>query len=279
MKKNKSKNASFTPYVVANWKMNLLYQETEDLIIALREKLKNFYAKCHIIICPSFTSLDRARQLLIASKIELGAQDMFWELSGNYTSQISVKMLRELACHYVMIGHSERKLFASETDETIDRKTVVAVRNGLIPIICVGETREQRRQGVQYMVITDQVKRALRFVNPIFSQEKIIICYEPVWSIYPGQPCQPSQAREMAAAISQALIDLYPEEIAENNFEIIYGGSVDEKNVLNYVDGEIFQGVLVGNASLDSEKFAKIIKNLCYKHKPKEMKLKKEIKK
>jgi triosephosphate isomerase len=270
MKKNKSKNASFTPYVVANWKMNLLYQETEDLIIALREKLKNFYAKCHIIICPSFTSLDRARQLLIASKIELGAQDMFWELSGNYTSQISVKMLRELACHYVMIGHSERKLFASETDETIDRKTVVAVRNGLIPIICVGETREQRRQGVQYMVITDQVKRALRFVNPIFSQEKIIICYEPVWSIYPGQPCQPSQAREMAAAISQALIDLY---------EIIYGGSVDEKNVLNYVDGEIFQGVLVGNASLDSEKFAKIIKNLCYKHKPKEMKLKKEIKK
>ncbi|MFH1367270.1 MAG: triose-phosphate isomerase [Patescibacteria group bacterium] len=277
MKKTKSKKKSFSPYVVANWKMNLMYQETENLIIALREKLKNFYAKCHIVICPSYTVLDRARQLLIASKIELGAQDMFWELSGNYTSQISVKMLRELNCHYVMIGHSERKIYAGETDETIDRKTVVAVRNGIIPIICVGETREQRRQGVQFMVVNDQVKKALRFVNPIFSQERIIICYEPVWSIYPGQPCIPAQAREMAMVIRQALIDLYPEDIVYNNFELIYGGSVEEKNVLNYVDGESFSGVLVGTASLEVEKFSKIIKHLCYRHKPKEIKLKKEI--
>ena len=247
--------------------MNLLYQETEDLIIALRERLKNFYPKCHLVVCPSFPYLDRARQLLIASKIDLGAQDMFWELSGNYTSQISVKMLRELDCHYVIIGHSERKIYAGETDEIVDRKTVVAARNGLIPIVCVGESAEQRRQKVHYMVITDQVKKALRFVNPIFSQEKIIICYEPVWSVYPGQPCDPGKAREMALVIRQALIDLYPEKIVDNNFELIYGGSVDEKNVANYVDGEIFHGVLVGNASLDPERFVKIIKHICYKPK------------
>ncbi|MFA5069973.1 MAG: triose-phosphate isomerase [Patescibacteria group bacterium] len=265
IQKIKGKKSSVSPLVIANWKMNLLYQSTEELIIELREKLKNFHHKCHIVVCPSSVYLDRARQLLIASKIELGAQDAFWELTGNYTSQISVNMLKEFFCRYVIIGHSERRLYTGENDEIVDRKTVTAVRNGLIPIVCVGETQEQRREGVQAMVIADQVKKALRYVNPLFPHERIIIAYEPVWSIYPGQPCHPAQAREVALIVRQALIDSYPESVVDNNIKIVYGGSVNETNVNDYADGSFFQGVLVGNASLQADKLIKIIKNISHK--------------
>ncbi|TFG35177.1 MAG: triose-phosphate isomerase [Parcubacteria group bacterium] len=263
--KKKKKNSPKSPFVVANWKMNLLFEETEELILELRENLKNFRKKCRIVVFTSYTSLDRAREILIASKIELGAQDVFWELEGNFTSQISVKMLNELDCKYVIIGHSERRKYAQETDEMVDRKTVACVRNKLTPIVCVGETREQRRERVHHMVVTDQVKKALRYVSPLFSREEVIIAYEPVWSIYPGQLCEPSQAKEMAMVIRQALIDLYPEEIVEKNFSLIYGGSVNEKNVEDYIDSDGYNGVLIGNASLDANKFTKIINKVCIK--------------
>lgn len=256
----KKKIRKFEPIIVGNWKMNLFYQETEDLIVGLREDLKNYRREATIIVCPSFPYLDRAHELLIASKIKLGAQDVFWEKEGNYTGEVCVEMLKEMGCQYVIIGHSERRNFLRETDEMVDRKTVAALRHQLTPIICVGETKEERRQGIHYMVIDDQVKKALRYVSPIFHNERLIIAYEPVWSIYPGQPCAPNQAKEFAMVIHQTLIDLYPEEVVARNFRIIYGGSVNEKNVLDYVDGEHFSGVLVGNASLAADSFAKIIK-------------------
>ncbi len=254
------KAKKFEPIIVGNWKMNLFYQETEDLIAGLKENLKVFRKDATIIVCPSFPYLDRAHELLIASKIKLGAQDVFWEKDGNFTGEVSVKMLKELGCQYVIIGHSERRGFLGETDEMIDRKAVSALRSKLTPIICVGETKEERRQGIHYMIIHDQVKKALRYVNPVFQNERLIIAYEPVWSIYPGQPCEPNQAKEFAMVIHQALIDLYPHEVVEKSFRVIYGGSINEKNVLDYVDGEHFSGVLVGNASLDADSFTKIIK-------------------
>lgn len=252
----------FEPIIVGNWKMNLDFQGTEDLIVGLRENLKDYRREAAIVVCPSFPYLDRAHELLIASNIKLGAQDVFWEKEGNYTGEVSVKMLKELGCQYVIIGHSERRGFLGETDEMIDRKTVSALRHQLTPIICVGETKEERRQGIHYMVIDDQVKKALRYVNPVFHQERVVIAYEPVWSIYPGQPCEPNQAREFALVINQALIDLYPPEVVERNFRIIYGGSVNEKNVLDYVKDGPFSGILIGNASLDADTFTKIIKKL-----------------
>jgi len=259
IKNKKNKKESI---VVANWKMNLFYQDTEDLIISLREDLKNYRGQTKVVICPSLTYLDRAHEILIASKIKLGAQNVFWEKDGNYTGEISPKMLKELGCQYVIIGHSERRKYLGETDEMIDRKTVNTLRSHLTPIVCVGETKDERRQQVHQMVVTDQVKKALRYLNPIFGREKIIVAYEPVWSIYPGQPCSPEEAKEMSLVIEQALIDLYPEKVIKNNFNIIYGGSINEDNVLDYIDHNHFQGGLVGNASLDHESFYNIIKKL-----------------
>lgn len=250
------------PFVVANWKMNLDISESEELIVSLREGLKDFRGKCEIVACPSFCALERMHQLLIASKIFLGAQNVFWEEKGAYTGETSIRMLKEVGCRFVIIGHSERRKYVHEDDEMIDRKMVTVVKNQLTPILCVGETSEQRRQNVQDLLITDQVKKALRYIQLPLVSQKIIIAYEPVWSIYPGQPCEPDQAKEIALVIKQALIDLYPLKIVENFFRIIYGGSVTFANVNDYVDGEIIQGVLIGNASLEADNFIKIIKKV-----------------
>lgn len=236
--------------------------ESEELIINLREDLKDFRGKCEIVACPSFCALERIHQLLIASKIFLGAQNVFWEEKGAYTGETSIRMLKEVGCRFVIIGHSERRKYVREDDEMIDRKMVTIVKNQLTPILCVGETSEQRRQNVQDLLITDQVKRALRYVQPQLISQKMIIAYEPVWSIYPGQPCEPDQAKEISLVIKQALIDLYPLKIVEDYFRIIYGGSITSENVNYYVDKELIEGVLIGNASLQAENFIKIIKKV-----------------
>jgi len=259
---NKEQEDKSKRIIIANWKMNLFYQPTKDLIARLKKDLDNYSQKVDIVVCPSFPYLEETYKFLKGSGIKLGAQDVFWEVEGNYTGEISPRMLKELGCQYVIIGHSERRKYLKETDEMVDRKTITALRNGLIPIICVGETKDERRQGVHYLVIADQVKKALRYLNPIFKNDKVIVAYEPVWSIYPGQPCEPEEARESAMVVKQTLIDLYPEEIVRNNFRIIYGGSINEKIVLNYIDDKNIQGVLVGSASLKSESFVKIIKKL-----------------
>jgi len=258
----KKSSADNPPIIIANWKMNLFYPETHALIKALVKETKPMGNKAEIVLCPAFIYLKSAQELLANSNLRLGAQDVFWTTKGNYTSQISAEMLMELDCQYVIIGHSERRQYVKEDYEMIDRKTVAAVRHKLTPIVCVGETMAERQQGVEEVVIEDQVKKALRFIDPIFAHEKLIICYEPVWSISPGRPCQPDEAKEMAMVIRQSLINLYPLKVVENNFRIIYGGSVDENNVKDYVDMENLHGVLVGAASLTAEKFLNLIRKL-----------------
>ncbi|MFH0951894.1 MAG: triose-phosphate isomerase [Patescibacteria group bacterium] len=246
--------------VVANWKMNTLIKESSELTSAINKGLSGKSGP-EVIICPPYTSLLAVSEIIKNGSIRLGALDVFWEENGNYTGEISVPMLMEIGVSHVVIGHSERRQHVGETDEMIDRKVTAVLRHQLTPIICVGETADQRRRGVEFTVIAEQVKLALRYKPPPPRDQKIIVCYEPVWSIWPGQPCDPNQAKEAANVVRQSLVDLYPPAVVEDNFQIIYGGSVDPNNVQDYIDQEVINGVLVGTASRKSESFLEIIKN------------------
>ncbi|MFC1662740.1 triose-phosphate isomerase [Patescibacteria group bacterium] len=248
-------------YVVANWKMNTLIEESVKLAEDIKSGLETLTSP-EVIVCPPYLSLISVGEIIKDSSIKLGAQNVFWEDPGNYTGEIAPEMLKEVGVTHVIIGHSERRQNVGETDEMIDKKVAAAIRHQLTPLLCVGETAEERRQGVQHMVITDQVKKALRYIPPPTKRQHLKICYEPVWSIYPGQPCDPDQAKEIATVITQALIDIYPQNVVQENFTIIYGGSVTPENVANYVDREYIHGVLVGTASREPKTFLNIINNI-----------------
>lgn len=249
-------------YIIGNWKM---YPRVADSV-ALTKKIVGSLPRqpCpHIVICPPHPSLSAVAELIRGvPDVQLGAQDVFWEDSGNYTGEVSVPMLEDVSVSHVIIGHSERRRHLAESDEMVDRKVAAVTRHGLVPIICVGETAEQRQQGKQQLVVVDQVKSALRYLPPTPQHHRVIICYEPIWAITPGRPCDPDQAKEMANLIFQTLIDLYPLTMVKPTFRIIYGGSVTPDNVADYVDKEVIYGVLVGTASRNPEAFTGILRHI-----------------
>lgn len=250
------------PLVLANWKMNLSLNEAEALATELKRRAVRLANIVQIVLLPTYTALERVRLIIRSSAIELGAQDVFWAERGNYTGEVSASQLLELGCRWALIGHSERRSFLNENSELIDRKTAAAVQRGLTPVVCVGETRDQRNQSVQDLVVADQVKSAFRYVRPPFRYQRIVVAYEPVWSIYPGQPCAPADAEAMAQVIRQALIDMYDVRIVTENFSIVYGGSVDAGNVRDYVNENRFDGALVGNATLNASIFLQLLEAL-----------------
>ncbi len=247
------------PLILANWKMNLNLAEAEALATELKRRTIRLVDAVQIVLLPTYTALERVRAIIRSTALELGSQDVFWAERGNYTGEVSAGQLLELGCRWALIGHSERRNFLREDAELIDRKTAAAVQRGLTPVVCVGETRDQRNQGVQDLVVADQVKSAFRYVRPPFRYQRIVVAYEPVWSIYPGQPCEPADAQAMAEVIRQALIDVYDVRIVTDNFLIVYGGSVDASNVRDYVNEDGFDGALVGNASLSATTFIQLL--------------------
>lgn len=248
---------------VANWKMNLAVVETEKLTKELSQGLRSLVnEELEIVLCPAFPALDNLSLMLKKenpANLKIGAQDVFWEERGAFTGEVSVKMLKEADCEYVIVGHSERRKNLGETDEMVNKKVKVLLENDLTPIICVGETFEERQKGIRDVVVARQTAAAMDDTE-IFGNKKVIIAYEPVWVIGTGQAVDPEDAEHSHKMIRESLLEIFSLDIVEKHFQIIYGGSVDSKNIKDFVDREAIGGVLVGGASLKAEEFVKMIK-------------------
>lgn len=246
--------------IIANWKMNLGSKETETLtkdIINGLKKIKKI-EKIEVVLCPSSTAMSTINNLTSKSPISLGAQNCFWEERGAYTGEISPAQLKELGSQYIIIGHSERRSHLKETDEMIHQKIKITLEVGLTPILCVGETFEERQRGVKDYVIINQVSKALEGLR-LKTDQQLIIAYEPVWVIGSGQAVKPEEAEYINRVILQRVIDFYPLPIVRNNIRLIYGGSVDHTNVAEFMKQETIDGILVGGASLKAAEFVEII--------------------
>jgi triosephosphate isomerase len=248
------------PIIIANWKMNLSLSEREKLAYAIKEKNVT-PQKYDMVICPSSVSLIQIRDVIDGSGIDLGAQDVFWEETGAYTGEISPKILKDLNCKYAIVGHSERRQHLGETDEMINKKVEASIDNGLVPILCVGETRQERHENQTDNVILSQIRQDLKGVE-IIGDESLVIAYEPVWAIGSGEVVEPDEIDRVFTLIRQVLIDTYPLTIVENNVRMVYGGSVNPDNVDGFSKLKMLDGFLVGGASLDADKFNKIAKTL-----------------
>jgi len=245
-------------FIAGNWKMYKDLAETAELVTALTTQVGSLRPDVTVAVCPPFTSLAIAANLLRGSAIKLGAQNMSRYDEGAYTGEISWKMLRSAGCEYVILGHSERRQYFGETNELINEKVKKALANGLLPIVCVGETLEQREKGVTTEIITTQVKGVLTGIG---SQDiaRVTLAYEPVWAIGTGKNATPAQAEEVHRGIRKLLGQLYSWPIAEKMI-IQYGGSVKPENAGELLTQEDIDGALVGGACLKVDSFGAIIK-------------------
>ncbi|ACK42412.1 MULTISPECIES: triose-phosphate isomerase [Dictyoglomus] len=244
--------------IAANWKMYKTCAETESFIKEFKELSKGYEEK-EIVICPPFTSLYVANKLLEDTPIKLGAQNMFWEKEGAYTGEISPIMLKDLNCSYVIIGHSERRQYFSETNDMINKKLKSAFEYELIPIFCVGEKWEEREKGKTEEVITEQVKKGLQGLEKE-KVEKIVIAYEPVWAIGTGHSAKGEDANEVAKLIRRIISEIYDEEVSQK-VRIQYGGSVNPQNIKEFLAQSEIDGALVGGASLKPQSFWDIVRS------------------
>jgi len=243
------------PLIAGNWKMYCTRPEAEQLLTALKVQIAGLTDR-EVVVAPPFTALETAARVLAGSSIRLAAQNLHWEPQGAFTGEVSGPMLKELGCSYVIIGHSERRQYFAETDEQVARKVKAAQRDGLVPIMCVGETLEERERGDMLTVIRRQTQGGLQ------GQEKaaiaaLVIAYEPVWAIGTGRTATPDQAQEVHAAIRATLAAITDQGTADA-VRILYGGSVKADNVDGLMAQADIDGALVGGASLQAESFARI---------------------
>jgi len=239
--------------IAGNWKMNKTIIQTVDFIMKLKEV--KIPGHVDVLICPTFVSLGAAGDLLKGSKIKLGAQNMHFEENGAFTGEISPQMIKTSGCDYVILGHSERRHIFLEEDEFINKKVKAALECNLKPILCVGETLEQRHEGETKEVVKNQLLMGLEGVEDI---RKVTIAYEPVWAIGTGENATPTQAEEVHGYIRSLMEGRYNKESA-HKLRILYGGSVNPGNINSLMDIEDIDGALVGGASVDLEKFKKLI--------------------
>lgn len=209
------------------------------------------------VLCAPFMALPALAQKVRGSKIGVGAQNVHWEKQGAYTGEVSVPMLKAAGVQYVIIGHSERRSYFAETDETVNLKVRAALTGGLTPIVCVGEVLEERESGKTKQVVQEQVKKGL---NGLSSEEmkRVIIAYEPVWAIGTGKASTAEDAEEVIRFIRKTVADLFDQQVA-NEVRIQYGGSVKPENIGSYIAQPNIDGALVGGASLDPDSFRKLV--------------------
>jgi len=241
--------------IAGNWKMHKTVPEAVSLVRELKELLKDVKDR-DVLVCPPFTALYPVREELKGSSIYLGAQNMFYEEEGAYTGEISPLMLKDLNCSFVIIGHSERRRIFKEDDELINKKVLSAVRHKITPILCVGETLEERESGETEKVVERQLKRGLRGIS---EDDEFVIAYEPVWAIGTGKSATPQMAQEVHLFIRGVLGELFSKEKAFQ-VRILYGGSVKPENAKSLLEMEDIDGALVGGASLKADSFSKIVK-------------------
>ncbi len=249
-------NPKRKPILAGNWKMNKTSAEARDLAQKLFPLVSGVKDR-EIVLGPPFTALHSVSESIKGTNISLSAQNMHWEDKGAFTGEISAEMLLDLGCKYVIIGHSERRQYFGETDETVNKKVKQALKKGLLPIMCVGETLAEREAGKLNDIIKRQVSGGLNGISAE-DMKKVVIAYEPVWAIGTGKTATPEQANEVHALIRQTVKSLYGGEIAEA-LRIQYGGSVTPDNVSSLMAKPDIDGALVGGASLKPESFAALV--------------------
>jgi len=231
------------PLVIANWKMNpATLSEAKELFNSVAERTKDI-KNVQVVICPPFLYLSTI--LNTKYDIKIGGQNCFWEEKGAFTGEVSAKQLSNLGCRYVVLGHSERRKYFNETDEMINKKITAALNEKLKPILCIGETESERKEGKTFDVLNNQLQKNLKEV------ENLIIAYEPVWAVGTGNSCAPDKAKEVLIFLRKVL----------KTSPILYGGSVNSQNARDYIEVG-FDGLLVGGASLNPLEFLKIIKSI-----------------
>jgi len=248
--------AARRPLLAGNWKMYGTRAEAERLLSALKPEVAGLSDR-EVVVAPPFTALETAARVLAGSPIRLAAQNLHWEPQGAFTGEVSGLMLKELGCAYVIIGHSERRQYFAESDEQVARKVKAAQRDALVPIVCVGETLEERERGETLTVIRRQIHDGLQ------GQERaalaaLVIAYEPVWAIGTGRTATPDQAQGVHAAI-RATLTAMADQTTADAVRILYGGSVKSDNVDGLMAKADIDGALVGGASLQAESFARIV--------------------
>jgi triosephosphate isomerase (TIM) len=243
--------------VAGNWKMNTDLTAARQLASAVVSAVGN-PSGVDVALCPPFVSLDSVFSAVHGSPVRVGAQDMHWEDAGAFTSAVSASMLRSVGCHYVILGHSERREYFGETDATVNRKTLKAIANKLVPIVCVGEVLEQRDAGQQNDVVATQIRRGLEDVA-IDYPDALVVAYEPVWAIGTGRTASPEQAEAMHGHIRSLLGELFGSEIA-GGVKILYGGSMKPGNAADLLARKDVDGGLIGGAALSAPDFAAIVR-------------------
>lgn len=243
-----------TPIIAGNWKMNKTIEEATELVREIKDNLKE---NIEAVVCVPFTALSQVKKEISGTNLKLGAQNMHWEESGAFTGEISPLMLNEIGVDYVIIGHSERRQFFGETDETVNKKIKAALKHDINPIVCVGETLVQREDGIEKEVVEAQVLKALENINKN-DMDKIVIAYEPIWAIGTGKTASSEEANEIISFIRKILKDKYSQEISDK-VRIQYGGSVKPSNIAEIMNQSDIDGALVGGASLKSDEFIKLV--------------------
>jgi len=245
------------PIAAGNWKMNKTSQEASAYAEAFLPQIKDFKKEVEIIICPPFTALPTLVSYFRNSPVKLGAQNMHWEEKGAFTGEVSAPMIKEWGCQYVILGHSERRHIFRETSEEVGKKVKKALEWGINPILCVGETLEEREKGETEKVVEEQLLLGLVDV-PNTKASSVVIAYEPVWAIGTGKAATSEDALKVISFIRGKLSSRFDVEIS-NNIRILYGGSVSPENVLDFLREDEIDGTLVGGASLDPLKMIKIV--------------------
>lgn len=243
------------PIIAGNWKMNKTNKEAKDMIPELIPLVKD--AQCDVVLCVPFTDIVTVRKLIRGTNIKLGTQNVHWAESGAFTGEISATMLKELRVEYVIVGHSERRQYFGETNETVNKRVKAALDAKLKPIVCIGETLEQREAGEMENILYTQVVECLKGFKS-WDFDKMVIAYEPVWAIGTGKTATSEQANEAIGFIRKTIAKKFSQKIADK-VRIQYGGSMKGENAAELMAMSEIDGGLIGGASLDAKKFAEVV--------------------
>ena len=254
------------PFIAGNWKMHKTIPEAVEMVKALKEASPQL-TDAELVVIPPYTILSEVKKVIEGSTVQLGAQNLFWEEKGAFTGEISPPMLKDAGCQYATIGHSERRQYFGETNETVNKKVKAALAHELTPIMCIGESLEEREKGKTMEKVETQINSGLDGLGKE-EMRLIVIAYEPIWAIGTGVTATPSQAEEVHSFIREKLAEKYGNEIASYAI-ILYGGSVKPDNTYSLLKKNNINGALVGGASLEADSFIQIAKEAIKAYKEK----------
>ncbi len=236
--------------IAGNWKMNYCVNKAEEFVSQIKDTINT--DEVDVVICPNFVALDRISDLIYGTNIKLGAQNVYFEDKGAYTGETSVNMLAAVGVSYCIVGHSERRQYFNETDEIVNKKAKKLLEKDIAPIVCVGETLEERESEKMYEVVEKQVRNSLDGIDKDLVMNKVVIAYEPIWAIGTGKTATAEQANEMCKYIREIIAKMYDEETSQK-VRIQYGGSVKPSNASEILNMSDIDGALVGGASLTND--------------------------